>query len=68
MLFPSLHRHLPKSPLPKRNNRLRAELTHLATRIIALEREQQTQLTRTAQIQQELDEIKLLLKKMISRE
>jgi hypothetical protein len=64
MFFATVQRHLPKSPLPKREHALRAELTHVATRLLKLEREQEVQFLRIAQIQQELDEITRLLKKI----
>jgi hypothetical protein len=67
MYFPAIQRHLPKSPLPKGEHALRAELTLVATRLLKLEREQETQFRRIAQIQLELDEIKRLLEK-ISRQ
>jgi len=55
MLFPGVQRHLPKSPLRKRDDTVRAELTHLSTRLLKLEREQEVQFKRIAQIQHELD-------------
>ena len=64
MFFPAIQRHLPKSPLPKREHAIRAELAHVSTRLLKLEREQETQFRRIAQIQQELDEIKQLLRKI----
>jgi len=48
MLFPGVQRHLPKSPLRKRDSAVRAELTHLSTRLLKLEREQEIQLKRIA--------------------
>ena len=62
MLFGPVQRSLPRSPLPKRDPALRAELAHLATQVLKLEKEQEVQLKRIAQIQQELEEIKRLLK------
>jgi|tagenome__1003787_1003787.scaffolds.fasta_scaffold20668143_2 hypothetical protein len=64
MLFAPVQRYLPKTPLSRRDNSLRAELTHLSTVVVRLEREQETQLRRIAQIQQELDEIKRLIAKI----
>ena len=58
MLFPGVHRHLPKSPLRKRDDAVRAELTHIATRLLKLEREQEVQFKRIAQIQADIDELK----------
>lgn len=67
MFFPSQHYHLPRSPLPKTPAKMRAELNLLSSQMVKLEREQQVQLARIAQIQQELDEIKRLLKKVIAQ-
>jgi len=67
MLFPGVQRHLPKSPLRKRDHALRAELAHVSTRLLKLEREQEIQLKRIAQIQHELDEIKRLLDKLAGK-
>ncbi|HZR25800.1 MAG TPA: hypothetical protein VFA59_19535 [Vicinamibacterales bacterium] len=67
MYYQPITRHLPKSPLPRRDHSTRAELTHMSTRLLKLEREQETQFRRIAQIQQELDEIKALLKKLAQR-
>jgi hypothetical protein len=64
MLFAPIQRDFPKTPLRRRDISLRAELTHLATVVVKLEREQETQLRRIAQIQQELDEIKHLIRKI----
>lgn len=64
MYLAALERHLPKSPLQRRDQAMRAELTHVATRLLKLEREQEVQFKRIAQIQQELDDIKRLLKKI----
>lgn len=64
MYFSPVERHLPKSPLAKRDNAVRAELTALSTSVVKLEREQEVQLRRIAQIQHELDDIKRLLKKL----
>ena len=66
MLFAPLQRYLPKSPLPKRDATLRAELTHLSTQILKLEKEQEVHFKRMAQLQQEIDEIKRLLKKLVA--
>jgi chaperonin cofactor prefoldin len=43
---------------------VRAELTHLSTRLLKLEREQEIQFKRIAQIQHELDEIRRVLEKI----
>lgn len=67
MYFQPLQRYLPRSPLPKTPAGMRAELTHLAAELLKLEREQQVQLQRIAQIQQELDDIKRLLKRIASK-
>jgi hypothetical protein len=67
MLQPSNHRHFPRSPLDRRrDSALRAEITHLSTELLKLERNQEVQITRMAQIQQEVDEIKRLLKRLVS--
>ena len=67
MLFAPLQRYFPKTRLGRREISVRAELTHLATVVVKLEREQETQLRRIAQIQQELDEIKHLIKKIAAQ-
>ena len=69
---PGARRHLPRSgpgagPASRREIALQAEVTHLATRLVDIEREQHLQFKRIAQIQQELDEIKALLKKIAKR-
>jgi hypothetical protein len=66
VLFAPIHRHLPRSPLSRRDKALRAELTHLGAAIVKIEREQEIQFRRIAQIQQDLDEVKRLLKKIAS--
>lgn len=71
MLFPAVHRYLPRSgpntgPTTKRENALRAEVNHLSIEITRLTKEQQVQLRRIAEIQQELDQIKRLLKKLVA--
>ena len=69
MLFAGVQRHLPKSPLRKRGDpAVRAELTHLSTRLLNLEREQEVQFKRIAQIQHELDEIRRALEKLAGKE
>jgi len=67
MLFPGVQRHLPKSPLHRRDETVRAELTHLSTRLLKLEREQEVQFKRIAQIQHELDEIRRVLEKIAAK-
>jgi hypothetical protein len=64
MYLAPIERHLPKSPLSKRDHAVRAELTHVSTRLLTLEREQDVQFKRIAQIQQELEHIKRLLEKL----
>jgi len=66
-LFPAPERYLPRSrpgtgPTSKRDVTLHAEVTHLSSKILDLEKEQRIQLTRISEIQRELDEIKRLLK------
>ena len=68
MLFPGVHRHLPKSPLRKRDHTVRSELTHISTRLLTLEREQEVQFKRIAQIQHELDEIKRILEQLAGKD
>jgi hypothetical protein len=69
MFQPPIHRHLPRSPLDRRrDNGLHAEVTRLSTDLLRLEKNQQIQLARIAQIQQELDEIKRVLKKLAAVE
>jgi hypothetical protein len=70
--LPGAKRYLPRSepgagPTSKREAKLQAEVTLLTTQLLKLEREQALQFTRIAQIQQELDEIKNLLKKLAAR-
>ena len=67
-LVPGTKRYHPRStpgtgPTSKVVTALRAELTHLNTRLLAIEREQRVQFERIVQIQQQLDEIKRLLNK-----
>ena len=64
MYLAPIERHFPKSPLSRREHAVRAELTHVSTRLLKLEQEQDVQFRRIAQIQQELDEIKRLLKQI----
>ncbi|HTK28081.1 MAG TPA: hypothetical protein VL309_00915 [Vicinamibacterales bacterium] len=65
MLPVSIHRHLPRSPLARRSEAaMRAEITHLSTEVLRLERSQEVQLARIAQMQQEIDELKRLVKKL----
>ena len=66
MMFPPVQRHLPKSPLPRRDKAIRAELTHFASRLLEIERDQQIEFRRIAQMQQELDDIKRILKTLAS--
>jgi len=69
MLFPAVHRYLPRSepstgPTSKRESALRAEVSHLSVEITKLTKEQQVQFKRIAEIQQELEQIKRVLKKL----
>jgi hypothetical protein len=66
---PGIKRYWPRSgaatgPTSKRESALRAEMTHLSARMLAIEREQRVQFERMAQIQQQLDAIAALLKKI----
>jgi uncharacterized sporulation protein YeaH/YhbH (DUF444 family) len=65
MLFTGLHRNLPKSPLSRRDVALRAELTHVSSQLVKIERDQEIQFRRIADIQQELDELKRMLKRLL---
>ena len=70
--IPGAARHFPRSgpgtgPTSRHEAALRAEITHLGTRLAEMEREQGVQFQRIAQIQQELDEIKRLLKTIAGR-
>jgi predicted secreted Zn-dependent protease len=72
MLFPSPQRYLPRSgpgsgPASRREAKLQAEIAYLTAEVVRLHREQQIQLTRIAQIQQELDEAKRLLRELSAR-
>jgi hypothetical protein len=66
MLFPARHRYHPRTQQDteraRRDAAFRAELADLITRVSALEREQQLQFKRIAEIQYQLDEIVRLLK------
>jgi len=69
---PGARRYLPRSgpamgPTSRREAALQAEVTHLSARLLKIEEEQRVQFKRIAQIQQELDEIKGLLKKIAGR-
>jgi hypothetical protein len=70
MLLPSGQRHLPRSrpgtgPTSTADTAMRAELAHLHTEVTQLVKEQQVQLRRIAEIQQQLNEIQLVLKKLL---
>jgi hypothetical protein len=63
---PGAKRYLPRSgpgagPTSKVITALRAEMTHLNTRLLEIEREQRVQFELIVQIQQQLDEIRRLL-------
>lgn len=67
--LPGALRYLPRArpgtgPTSKREVALQAEMRHIATRLVELEREQAVQFTRIAHIQQQLDEIRKLLEKI----
>lgn len=66
MLFPTRHRFLPRSQQDRDRDRreatLRAELADLTSRIQVLEKEQQIQFKRIAELQQQLDQALRLLK------
>jgi hypothetical protein len=65
MLFTGLHRNLPKSPLSRRDVALRAELTHVSSQLVKIERDQEIQFRRIADIQRELDELTRMLKRLL---
>jgi hypothetical protein len=68
MFLPPSHRHHPRSPLDRRRDAaLRAELTHVSTMVLELQKDHQIQFARTAQLQREIDEIKATLKKLLER-
>ena len=66
---PGTKRYWPRSgpatgPTSKREIALRAEVTHLSARLLEIEREQRVQFERIVQIQQQLDRLTALLKKI----
>jgi predicted RNase H-like nuclease (RuvC/YqgF family) len=69
LVFTPLPRYLPRTPQEtaalRRAAELKATVTELNSHITKLEREQQIQLQRIAQLQQELDEVKRILKTLI---
>ena len=66
MLFPTRHRFHPRAQQDRDRDRreaaLRAEVADLTARIHVLEKEQQTQFKRIAQLQMQLDEALKLIK------
>lgn len=52
-------------PTTKRETALRAELAHLSGEVTRLTKDQRVQLARIAEIQQELEHIKQILKKLV---
>jgi hypothetical protein len=64
---PIAKRYLPRpgdGPASKREAALRAEIVHLNTRLLSIEREHQITVERIAQMQQQLDELVRLMKKL----
>ena len=72
MLFPTRHRFHPRSEQDRdrerRETAMRAQMADVMDRLGSLEREQQTQFKRIAQLQHQLDELTRLLKKAMQRE
>lgn len=65
---PNSKRYLPRTPEgppSKRESALKAEIVHLNTRLLDLEREQRITFERIAQLQQQLDEFTLMLRKLV---
>jgi peptidoglycan hydrolase CwlO-like protein len=67
--FPSVQRYLPRSgpgtgQTTKREAALRAEVSHLNAEVSRLTKEQRVQFARIVEIQQELEQIKHMLKKL----
>ena len=68
MLFSTTHRHLPRRGAhpPLRGDAVtREEFTRLAATIHSLQRDQEIQFKRIAQIQAELDDLRKLLEKIV---
>jgi hypothetical protein len=61
-----IHRHLPRRPTFKGDEVGRHEFTRLMALVHAIQREQDIQMKRIAQVQQELDELKALIKRLES--
>jgi chromosome segregation ATPase len=69
MLYPTLHRYLPRhapgtGPTSKQYAAVRAELTLLSAEVARLVKELQVQFKRIAELQQDVDQIKRVLKKL----
>ena len=68
MLFTPLPRYLPRTPQDSADRRraaeLKATIAELNSHVDRLEREQQIQLQRIAQLQQEVDDMKRQLKSL----
>jgi len=70
MLHPAQHRYLPRhipgtGPTSKEYASLRAELTLLSNEVTQLLREQQVQFKRISELQQDVDQIKRMLKTLL---
>ncbi len=72
LLSTTRHRFHPRTEQDRERERrdaaLRAQLADVAARLVSLEREQQTQFTRIAQLQHQIDELTRLLKRALTRE
>ena len=68
LVFTPLPRYLPRTPQEtaalRRAAELKATVNELSSHVGKLEKEQQIQLQRIAQLQQELDDVKRLLKSL----
>jgi hypothetical protein len=69
MLFPARHRYHPRGQQDRDRDRrdaaVRAQMADLTTRMAAVEREQQIQFTRIAELQVQLDDLLRLVKQWI---
>ncbi len=72
LLSTTRHRFHPRNEQDRererRDSALRAQLADVAARLVSLEREQQTQFTRIAQLQHQVDELTRFLKETLARE
>jgi len=72
LLFPTRHRYHPRAQQDRERDRrdaaFRAQVADLAVRLQALEKEQQIQFKRIAEIQHQLDALMRLVKKRLDAE